>query len=136
MYRKYFVRSLLMISTSLLGSFTSLACSNRPDIIKQVQDDIRSRGVHFNVTFDFDEHRYVAICDWNTIPHKVSINQDYWVRMSDSEREVLLYHELGHCIWYKPDIREDVQDIMCYRFDYLSWQWLEHRDEMLAKYWN
>lgn len=55
----------------------------------------------YSVTVDFDdlEGTVAGVCYPNPFDTEIYIDKDWWYRHTDkSEREELVYHELGHCV--------------------------------------
>jgi hypothetical protein len=55
-------------------------------------------NIKVTMGFGFNLVDYNALGQCNMKTKQVLINKAYWVNASDSEREALIFHELGHCI--------------------------------------
>ena len=40
---------------------------------------------------------HVGLCNRTTNNRAIIIDQDYWITRSDNKKELLVFHELGHC---------------------------------------
>ena len=50
-----------------------------------------------DVVIDFgDTDGFAGQCDYDK--RQITINEDYWNAISDYKKEILIYHELGHCV--------------------------------------
>lgn len=54
--------------------------------------------VIFGSTPTKDEPRRAGYCDWYRIPRLIVIDRRLWELMPVSRRELLIFHELGHCL--------------------------------------
>lgn len=68
--------------------------------------EARARGISLNASYADIEARIADIDDGNVIgrcwynshnPNSILIDRDYWERASDLGREMVVFHELGHC---------------------------------------
>src|SRR5574343_538100 len=55
------------------------------------------------VKFGFLKDGVAGNCAFGKI---ITVNTSYWDYMSDDEREILLFHELGHCLLQKRHVEE------------------------------
>ncbi len=46
-------------------------------------------------------------------PNEVTIDEAFWVRGSQSFREFIVFHELGHCFLFRPHREESLQNGAC-----------------------
>jgi len=46
---------------------------------------------------NYEANRVIGTCYYGTVP-RIVINSDFWERSSYYDKQVLLYHELGHCV--------------------------------------
>ena len=85
------------------------------------------------ISFGDIPSKYMAICQNG----KIQINSDYWFILTQNEKELLLLHEYGHCIFNKKDINDiEVSDIMVQRLKYTSDHWDDNKELMLKKYFS
>ena len=70
------------------------------------EHEAQARGVLIDASFSEIEARIVAINDGNVIgrcrynshhPNAINIDRSYWERASELDREMVVFHELGHC---------------------------------------
>ncbi len=71
-------------------------------LLYKFQEEGRARGAHVDKDIDIefgDASGKPGICQRRTLKlPKVVIDERYWNTLSLEMKEVLLYHELGHCI--------------------------------------
>lgn len=69
--------------------------------------ELYSLNFHIRVEFEDLEKTYVGMCYyWDDGHREIGIDQDRWQRLSADEREVLIFHELGHCILNRDHVEE------------------------------
>ncbi|HLE01003.1 MAG TPA: hypothetical protein VJB59_12120 [Bdellovibrionota bacterium] len=49
----------------------------------------------------------IGLCESGGTMRRVTFDPDFWNSVSDTQRELLAHHELGHCVLYRPH-RNDV----------------------------
>jgi len=59
-------------------------------------DTDRVRNVSISFGFNLNDYNALAYCDVGN--HEIKVSESYWLTASDSAREELLFHELGHCL--------------------------------------
>lgn len=60
--------------------------------VNKKNSDALSIGYSFNLT------DYNTLGECNVPATKIGISESYWLSASDAEKEVLVFHELGHCL--------------------------------------
>ena len=73
--------------------------------------------VRFNSNLQFSNEAGVCYIN-NPIPY-IEINTNYWNHASDTQKEILMFHELGHCI-LKRQHRNDTANSMPVSIMYFS----------------
>lgn len=54
---------------------------------------------------DIATENVIGTCSWDqTHKHSIVLDQDYWRRATDLQREFLVFHELGHCVLGKDHV--------------------------------
>jgi hypothetical protein len=43
----------------------------------------------------------LALCDTGVGVPTITVNPEYWAIMNELERTIVMYHELGHCVFFK-----------------------------------
>lgn len=54
-----------------------------------------------NIEISFDENMsmdYAGLCFWSETPRRITINKYWWDGYDEYDREILIFHELGHCV--------------------------------------
>ena len=74
--------------------------------VKRFADEAYRRNVYPNQSklaalsirfaFNLGDYNHLAECEVNTT--QISVSESYWMTASEPEREVLIFHELGHCL--------------------------------------
>lgn len=59
-------------------------------------DKYRVEALSISFSFNLSDYNALAECNMNTL--HIGVSESYWVSASDMEKEVLLFHELGHCL--------------------------------------
>jgi hypothetical protein len=44
----------------------------------------------------------IGLCESGTRLRRVTLNPSFWNSVSDTQKELLVHHELGHCVLYRP----------------------------------
>ncbi len=81
--------------------------------------DVTSWMTNPKLTIEFgnlseNEGRTVGLCALGLINRDIRIDANYWVTLDEAGKEVLLYHELGHCVLTRAhvmDVREDYNPV-------------------------
>lgn len=48
---------------------------------------------------DIAEPNVIGQCSWNqTHKHSITLDENYWSKANDLQREFVVFHELGHCV--------------------------------------
>lgn len=55
----------------------------------------RDIAISFDENMDMD---FVGLCHWGETPRRITINKYWWDGYEDDDRELLIFHELGHCV--------------------------------------
>lgn len=59
---------------------------------------------------DIPEQNVIGQCSWSqTHSHAITIDKAYWSRANDTQKEFVVFHELGHCVLGRNHI--DVADV-------------------------
>lgn len=62
-----------------------------------VEIDLIARGITGSIE-DIDMDNVVGICNHNpNSPNHVTIDETFWMRSSSLRKEMIIFHELGHC---------------------------------------
>lgn len=104
--------SLIFFTLSLLSSCAKpindfLDAPGKPEVHQSHPDFYPYIG-EFNFIFDVDartpiiygveEEKFAGVCYmWNTGYREIKINKTHWETYSESQREILIFHELSHC---------------------------------------
>ncbi len=68
---------------------------------KVAKDITESGDIVFLPDSEFDGSVVGTCMRWTNGDWKISINQDYWQEVDKHARELLMFHELGHCLhWF------------------------------------
>ena len=59
---------------------------------------VKIAHVHVTVQFGFNLTDYHTLGQCNLKTHLITLSESYWMTASDTEREALMFHELGHCV--------------------------------------
>ena len=73
--------------------------------------------------FETAEDGVIGWCDWNHRPHQMIINKQFWDAATPTEREMVIFHELGHCVLYRKhlnDARPDGSPVSLMRYTIYS----------------
>lgn len=104
---------LILMATLLFG------CGRHPGIQTGFETEManfriegRARGLDYldvsyiNITLvnDFDYDDTIGECEWTN--GSVTILRSYWEDANSAEREMLVFHELGHCVLEKGHTKE------------------------------
>ncbi|MBK6825202.1 MAG: hypothetical protein IPG87_20345 [Saprospiraceae bacterium] len=60
--------------------------------------DVRGELEMLNISFTSFDQNIAGQCQASKDAHTILMDSNYWNKATDIEREVLLFHELGHCI--------------------------------------
>lgn len=102
---RYYIAIALLITGcgQAKGSDVNVDVELQP-YVDSFQTEITVRGVditinQLTITFGDDAGKDAAVCFWkgSGVP-RVVVNRDLWEETNDIDREMLIYHELGHCI--------------------------------------
>jgi hypothetical protein len=67
-----------------------------------------SIDIRYNVQeFETKDSGVLAWCDWGRYPHEMIINQQWWTYADHVEREMVVFHELGHCALYRDHLNDE-----------------------------
>lgn len=65
------------------------------------------RGLDFQSVYEVSivwgrmpHERQLGYCEYS-IPRRIVLGRDQWQHLNDTERETLIFHELGHCYLYQ-----------------------------------
>ena len=114
-------------------------CSNNLPIYKErianicIEHNCRREAWirRYTVEFDIMNNGVAATCGNN----EILIDIKYWHELDELEKEALLMHEYGHCVFGKDDIHDVTQiDIMVQRFRFMKEKYRKHREYMLEKF--
>ena len=61
--------------------------------------DLRQMDIS-GVLSDIDEHNVVGTCQYGTHIQHVTVDLSFWNRASQLGRELVVFHELGHCVFF------------------------------------
>ncbi len=75
-----------------------------------VNVDLIKSEVHGSLT-KINANSIVGICNKNTT--RVIIDKDFWARSSNSSKELIIFHELGHCYLKLPHSSNATHDGVC-----------------------
>lgn len=110
-----------LISTTALGEAERCSLSNKPPLqVRQVHPEFEpivskfesefGVKVKFPVTFFIAEDRAVGTCSyWGDGSRLVRIDLRRWFTLSDTQKELVIYHELGHCSLNQPHDEEETE---------------------------
>ncbi|MGK0387388.1 MAG: hypothetical protein ACI94Y_000114 [Maribacter sp.] len=90
---------------------------------ERFEDAATERGINFslaaaNVTGSIEDepgHDSAGRClqDTNGTLHYVSIREDFWAKASSTDKEILVFHELGHCYLQRDHEDATLEDGNC-----------------------
>lgn len=90
---------------------------------ERFEDAGRARGINVNlqealVTGSISEnpgHESAGACNTNSAGtlHHVSIKEDFWETSSPTDREIIVFHELGHCFLKREHLNTISEDGIC-----------------------
>lgn len=52
----------------------------------------------------------IGLCERTRTMRRVTIDPDFWDKVSTTQKELLMHHELGHCVLYRPHRSDILQD--------------------------
>jgi hypothetical protein len=57
---------------------------------------LRADEITYVMHEDFERWEYIGYCEYAT--DTIAVRESWWVRASDTQKEILMFHEMGHCI--------------------------------------
>ena len=106
MKRIFTMLLLLLISC---GSETTLKTD---DVFEQYKQrftiDTKLDASHISIIFGEMDAKWYALCYYDSDGNYIHINKTPWETLSDIRREILIYHELGHCLLGKDHYDVDI----------------------------
>jgi hypothetical protein len=71
------------------------------------------RDEFISIKFVPDNSEWIGLCAYRINGFQILVNARYWysIKTTDSERKLLIYHELSHCVLGQPHV-EDIDDYM------------------------
>lgn len=82
-----------------LGDFKSYVTSFEAESL------IRGQSIHITnlkIQFGFLPSNLLGLCNVNNLATPlITINPDLWTNMDDTQKEQVVYHELGHCVLHR-----------------------------------
>lgn len=84
------------------------------------------------------EKHFVAAClHWANL---IQIDLDKWENLRSFEKEIVMFHELGHCILKRPHVDREVcvpqREIMCPTLFNIKRSYRKYREEYIRKFFN
>lgn len=82
------------------GGIASLAAVVDPELVEYVRRFERLKGSMEDITVVFapQEKSIAAVCIVSYEGKRIEVDRDKWSRYSDTIREVVIFHEGGHCL--------------------------------------
>ena len=97
------IKTLLMVSLFSIASCGNVVVSKMVEsdeaLVPYVQRFQQEYGATVNISVTFGEMaaNFAGLCYYSPYRH-VTINKSIWQRLDESQKEQLVYHELGHCV--------------------------------------
>jgi len=78
-----------------------------------IRIDINSLRITGEIS-DLDGERVAGQCNYNVRrPNHVTVDSQFWRGASANFREMIVYHELGHCVLYRGHTEETLSNGIC-----------------------
>ena len=136
------ISSVTILSLTLLSFFSSCAIDNEgSDFIQEAEEtaaypladpalwpyyesfekEAQSRGLSYDlnaleitgVVEEISEDGVAGTCRYGSHINHVTIDQSFWNSFSELRRELVVYHELGHCVLFKDHTEDDNGEGIC-----------------------
>lgn len=76
--------------------------------------DLKSKGLYGEIE-NIYRHETVGLCSHQeNQPNQLIIDNHFWERANNTKKEMIVFHELGHCILDKPHNNRVNSDGTCY----------------------
>ncbi len=80
---------------------------------RRIRIDINSLHITGEIS-DLDGERVAGQCNYHgRRPNHVTVDSEFWRRASANLREMIVYHELGHCVLYRGHTEEILPNGIC-----------------------
>lgn len=66
--------------------------------------------IHVDMYFNPQSGNVIGVCYKRGNDRKVEIDVEWWDKAGELDREILIFHELGHCVLEKPHTNFDLED--------------------------
>lgn len=81
--------------------------------LKGLEVNLVNLGI-IGVIDEIDEQHVIGRCSYNRFnPRLVTIDASFWNRSSDSSREFVVFHELGHCVLNRGHLEDAFSNGVC-----------------------
>lgn len=130
----------------LLACFVSVGCGKAyqtPEVAEIVNDfestyniDASGTTIDFIDSYSSDTPNRVGEC--NAIANHVTLLRKFWINADPDTQKILLFHELGHCVFHRRHTSEMYSDHFCpvsimYPSVVPLYCWDQHKDDYIKE---